>query len=87
MYGSWTENVVLWRFFLEIIKDLFDVFTVHICSARAQIQSLKFSYIVFLRDDFENRFFRNYSITTTKNVVKFYSKLIRCLETGWENKS
>ena len=40
MYGSWTENVVLWRNFLGIIWDLWDVFTVHICSARAQIQSL-----------------------------------------------
>ena len=38
--ASWTENVVLWRNCLGISwKD----FTVHICSARAQIQSLKSS--------------------------------------------
>ena len=35
MYG--TENVVLWRNFLEIIWDPWDVFTVHIALARAQI--------------------------------------------------
>ena len=36
--ASWTENVVLWRNCLEIS---WEDFTVHICSARAQIQSLK----------------------------------------------
>ena len=36
----------------------------------------------FCRDDFENRFYLNYSMTTKKNVIKFYSKLIRCLRTG-----
>ena len=31
---------------------------------------------------YENRFLKNYSIiTTTKSVVKFYSKLISCLDT------
>ena len=43
MYGSWTENEVLWRNVLGIIWDLWDVFTVHICSARSQVQSLKTS--------------------------------------------
>jgi len=38
MYGSSTEKVVLRRIFLGIICD---VFTVHICYERAQIQSLK----------------------------------------------
>ena len=37
MYGNWTEIAVFLRNFLG---DLSDVFTVHICSARAQIQSL-----------------------------------------------
>jgi len=41
MYGSWTESEVLWRNILGIIWDLWDVFKVHICSVRAQIQSLK----------------------------------------------
>ena len=40
MYG-WTENVEFWGIFLGIIWDLWDVFTVHICSARAQIQFLR----------------------------------------------
>jgi len=46
MYGSWTEIAVLLRNFLGFIWDLSDVFTVHICSARAQVQSLKSSLIV-----------------------------------------
>ena len=68
MYGSWTENVVLWRNFLGIILDQWDVFMVYICSARAQIQSFKILMFI-LRDDFENRFLKNNLITTTKNVV------------------
>ena len=68
MYGSWTENVVLWRNFLGIILDQWDVFMVNICSARAQIQSFKILMFI-LRDDFENRFLKNNLITTTKNVV------------------
>ena len=46
MYGSWTEIAVLLRNFLGYIYDLSDVFMVHICSARAQIQYLKSSLIV-----------------------------------------
>ena len=48
MSGSWTENKILWRNFLGIVWGLRDVFTVHICSARAQIQSLKSSQIVHI---------------------------------------
>ena len=52
---NWDSSIV--ENFLEIIWDLCDVFTVHICSARAQIQSLKSLWIVnFLRDDFEKLF-------------------------------
>ena len=57
MYDSWTESEVLWRNILGIIWDLWDVFMVHICSVKAQIQSLN-SYRSFLRDDFENRFLK-----------------------------
>ena len=46
-------KVVLWRNFLGSSWDLLNVSTVHICLARAQIQSLK-----SLRDAFENRFFK-----------------------------
>jgi len=38
--GNWTEIAVFLRNFLG---DLSDVFTVHVCSARAQIQSLNSS--------------------------------------------
>jgi len=72
MYGSWTEIAVLLRNCLGFVWDLSDVFTVQICSARAQIQYLKSSWIdcLFGRDDFENRFYFNYVITTKKNVKK-----------------
>ena len=43
MYSSWTEIAVLMRNVLGFIWDLSDVFTAHICPARAQIQSLKSS--------------------------------------------
>ena len=64
MDGSWTEIAVLLRNFLGFIWDPSDVFTVHICSARAQMQSFKTSWIV--HDDFENLFYLNYSMTTKK---------------------
>ena len=47
MYGSWTEIAVLLRNFLGFIWDLSNVFTVNICSARAKIDYLKFSLIVY----------------------------------------
>ena len=56
MYVSWTENLVLWRNCLGIIWDQWDVFTVHICSAWAQIQSLKSSTIVYFRWVWESAF-------------------------------
>ena len=89
MYESWTEIAVLLRNFLGFIWDLSDVFTVYICSTRVQMQYLKSSIdFTFWRDDFQNRLYLNYSLTTTKNVSKiFYSKLISCLRTGWEHKN
>ena len=89
MYESWTEIAVLLRIFLGFIWDLSDVFTVYICSTRVQMQYLKSSIdFTFWRDDFQNRLYLNYSLTTTKTVSKiFYSKLISCLRTGWEHKN
>ena len=46
MYGRGTYIAVLLRNFKGFIWDLSDVFTVHICSARAKMQSLKSSYTV-----------------------------------------
>ena len=43
MYGSWTEIAVLLSNFLGFIRELSDVFTEHVCSVRAQMQSTKFS--------------------------------------------
>ena len=63
MYGS---IAVLLRDILGFIWDLSDVFTVHICLAKAQI----LIYFPFWSDDFENRFYLNYSITTTKYVTQ-----------------
>ena len=42
-HGSWADNAVLKRNLLDFIWDLSDVFMVHICSGRAQIQSVKSS--------------------------------------------
>ena len=70
MYGICTEIAVLLRNFLDFIWNLSDVFTVHICSARAQIQSLKSLFI------FEGWFWesvlKNHPITNNddENVVK-----------------
>ena len=40
----WLDMVVKLRNILGFIRDLSNVFTLHICSARAQIQSLKFPF-------------------------------------------
>ena len=37
--GSWVDYAVTKRIFLGFILDLFDVFIVNFCSARAEIQS------------------------------------------------
>ena len=41
MYGSWTEIAVVLSICSGLIWDLSDVLTVHMCSARAQIQYFK----------------------------------------------
>ena len=41
MYGSWTEFAVVLSICSGLIWDLSDVLTVHMCSARAQIQYFK----------------------------------------------
>ena len=46
MYVSWTKITVYLRIILGYIWDLSDVFTMHSCSARAQMQYLKSSLIV-----------------------------------------
>ena len=46
MYVSWTKITVFLRIILGYIWDLSDVFTMHSCSARAQMQYLKSSLIV-----------------------------------------
>ena len=46
MYSSRTAIAVYIEIFLGFIWDLSDVFMEHICSARAQMHSLKFSQIV-----------------------------------------
>ena len=53
-HGSSAESAVVEKF-VGLIWDQSDVFTVHICSARAQIEPLKSSLLFpFWRDDFEN---------------------------------
>ena len=78
MFGSLTENAVLYRF-LGLIWDLSGVFTVQLCSLFSKSANSKFKFLLhrpFWRDDFENRVFKKHSITTTKNVTKFWSKFI-----------
>ena len=85
MYGRWTEIAEFLRNLLGFIWDLLDVLMAHICSARAQMQSLKSKYCPLCRNDLENCFYLDYSMTTTK-IGRKKSKLISCLNTGWENK-
>jgi len=50
MCGSWTKIAVLLKKKFGFIWDLLDVFTVHICSARAQIQcNVSIFKIIFCR--------------------------------------
>ena len=61
MYGSWTENVVLWRIFLGFIWDILNVLKIY-------------NYWVWAQVDFQNHplridFEKNYQITTTNNAV------------------
>ena len=87
MYGSWTENEVLWRIFLEFIWDLWDVFTVHICSARAQVQSLNPHRLAILEGWFwKSVLFELFNDDHEKCNKQFYSRLISCLGTDWDNK-
>ena len=74
MYGSWTENIVLWRIFVWIILDLWDVYTVHICSERAQVRYWKIDLFwkMILRIGL-----KKYSIKTEKIWWNFYSKLLK----------
>ena len=83
MYGSWSEIGVLLRKLLGIIWDPSDVFTVHICSARAQMRSFKSLEGWF----WESVLFKLFNDDHEKCNKIFYSKLISCLGTGWENKN
>ena len=65
MYGSLTENVIMGRIFLGFICDLWDVYSVHVSS----IFKILIDCSLF-RNDFQNRFLTNNSITATKNVLK-----------------
>ena len=69
MYGSWTEIAEFLRNLLGFIWDLSDVLTAHICSTKAQMQSLKSKDCPW-RNAFENCFFLYYSMTTTKIVTQ-----------------
>jgi len=74
MYGSWTENVVLWRnFFLGYIWDLQNVLMMYDYWLWALSRCSKSLY--WLVTFWESIFF-NYKRTTTKNVKKkLYNKL------------
>ena len=56
MHGSWTEIAEFLRNLLGFIWDLSDVLTAHICSTKAEMQSLKSKDCPW-RNAFENFFF------------------------------
>ena len=71
MYGSWTEYVVLWRYFLRFIRD------VYFLSWRA-----KSTFKIILLGGYVVRidFFKSLNMDDKKCQKKIYSKLIRCLD-------
>jgi len=70
MYGSWTENVVLWRIFQESVETYKTLLRLHICLARAQIQSLKSWKIVHLKKWFWESVLKKLFNNVTTTVVK-----------------
>ena len=55
MYGSWTENVVLWRYFLGFICDIKNVLVMLIAEFESKVnaQNHPFGWL-----GFENRFLK-----------------------------
>ena len=68
MYGSWTENVVLWRLYLGIIWGLWDVYTGQIRSAKQKFNLQNHHRLFILRDDFE-KLFNNYDEKWSENSI------------------
>ena len=71
MYCSWTENEILWRHFLRNhLRPMRRFYGAYLLSKTANSIFKNSHRSFFFKDDFENRFLKIYSITTTKNVVK-----------------
>ena len=73
------ECSIVEKFVRNHLRPIRRFYGTDICSAWAQIQSLISSWIVHIKGfDFENRFIKKYSITTTKNVEKIlqYTNLL-----------
>ena len=90
MYSSWNEIAVLLKNVLGFIWDLSDVFTMHILSTRAQMQSLKIlpHRLSILEGWFwDPVLYKLFNDDHQKYNNKFYNKLISCLGTGSENKN
>ena len=75
MIGSLTVNEVVETFFRNHLRPIRSFYGAYLFSKSANSIFKILIDCSFSGDDFKKRYSTNYSITTTKNVVKFCTKL------------
>ena len=71
MYGSWTDNdSIVETFFRNHFRPMWRIYVTYLFRKSANSNFKILIDCSFLMDDFENRFLKNYSSTTTKSEVK-----------------